>query len=173
MNSLRYLYAMKFETRDRMKKRKEAYTTPASILNGISDNNGWQKKLTQYSIFQHWRKIVDKDLAAHAGPLKIVQDVLWIEVENSAWMQQFQFAKLSLLQTLNEFLYETPLVDIRLVLKDDRPKAKTDDSAGVRFEAPQPEDIAAFEDQAATIGDAECRDALVRFWYLCHACKRD
>ncbi len=163
---------MRFDTRDRMKKRKEAYTTPASILDGISGSNGWQKKLTQYSIFQHWRKIVDKEIADHAAPLKIVQDVLWVEVENSAWMQQFQFAKLTLLHSLNEFLYETPLVDIRMVLKEERPTAKATE-AGVRFEAPRPDEIAAFEDQAATIDDPECRDALVRFWYLCHACKRD
>lgn len=155
-----------------MKKRKETYKTPASILNDITGNNGWQRKLAQHSIFQHWRKIVDKEIADHAGPLKIVQNVLWVEVENSAWMQQFQFQKLSLLQSLNEFLYETPLADIRLVLKEERPEVK-ENTPGVRFEAPKPEDIAAFEDQAATISDQESRDALVRFWYLCHACKRE
>lgn len=144
----------------------------AAVLPGLSRDNGWQRKLKLHSVFDHWTVIVDEDVAKHAEPLKIVQNVLWVEVENSAWIQQLQYQKLIILDALNEFLQDVQLEDIRLVIKDER-KVEKHEGPSVRFVSPPADEIAAFEDQAATIKDEDAREALVRFWYLCHACKRD
>ncbi len=142
------------------------------VLPVISKDFGWKKKLEQYSLFDKWQKIVDAEVFEHATPLKISQNVLWVEVENSAWIQQLQFQKLSILQAVNEFLPGNQLDDIRLVVKDNR-KQQEKKEATVQFIPPPPEAVKAFEDQAATIQDEKSREALIRFWYLCHACIRE
>ena len=153
-------------------KKKKGAVLLASVLPGVAKEFGWDMRLKQHSIFDHWHEIVDREVHEHATPLKISRNVLWLEVENSAWIQQLQYQKLLILDALNEFIPQTPLDDIRLVVKDQtEPKKKKE--MVVRFEAPPSSEIAAFEDMIATISDEKSREALMRFWYLSHACKRD
>ncbi len=150
---------------------KDGARSLSELLPEFARENGWQKNLEQHSLFIHWNKIVDHDVAAFASPLKIVQNVLWIEVENSAWMQQFQYQKIEILQACNEFLSDDPLSDIRLVLRSEQQK-KQEHTPAVKFIPPPEEDIQEFEKIAAAIKDEDSRKALVQFWYLCHACNR-
>ncbi len=143
----------------------------ANILPKLAEDNGWQKMLKQYALFSQWSSIVGEDVAEHATPLKIMQNVLWLEVENSVWMQQLQYQKILILQTCNEFLPESPFSDIRLVLKDKR-QNEQNHNQGVKFIVPSENEIKAFERIAATIKDKDCREALMQFWYLSHVCNR-
>jgi predicted nucleic acid-binding Zn ribbon protein len=144
----------------------------AAILPGVMRDRGWQAQIEQHSIFPNWSKVVDETTAAHAEPLKIVKGTLWVEVENSAWMQQFQFQKLFLLETINNFLKNATITDIRFVLPKAEKKMKKDEQK-VRFAAPPADDVKHFEEQASFIEDEATREALIRFWYLSKACVRD
>ncbi len=143
----------------------------ANILPKLAEDNGWQKMLKQYALFSQWSSIVGEDVAEHATPLKTMKNVLWLEVENSVWMQQLQYQKILILQACNEFLPESPFSDIRLVLKDKRQNEQSH-YGSVKFIAPSENEIEAFERIAATIKDKDCREALMQFWYLCNACER-
>jgi len=141
------------------------------IMTHLSKNKGWEYKLMQCALFDNWQKIVPDEIHNHAVPLKITNNVLWLEVENSIWIQQLQFAKLTLLDTVNEFLHHSPITDIRFVLGDKKKEQK--ETSTVKFVAPAQEKIEAFEEQISFIQDTAIRDALMRFWYLCNGCKRD
>ena len=156
-------------TRD---SKKDTRQSVSSLLPGIIRDRGWEKQMDLYSIFPRWKDIVSHDAAVHAEPLKIVKEVLWLEVENSAWLQQLQFQKIMLLESLNGFLQKSKLRDIRFVLQhtEDREKGK---ETAISFRPPPPEKIEEFEKQVAFIRDDKIRESLIRLWYLSQACVRE
>ena len=144
----------------------------AEVLPTISRDNGWEMQLDLHSIFPNWEKLVGEEIAEHAQPLKIERGVLWIEVDNSSWLQQIQYEKLGLLDNLNNFLQLTTLKDIKMILpKGEWRKAKPPPK--VTFVRPSAKKIAEFQRQVECIADEKCREALMQFWYLAEACKRD
>jgi len=157
---------MRDDVRENMQKKM------ASILPGVLRDRGWKDQMELHSIFLQWAKVVDETVSGHAQPLKIVKGTLWVEVENSAWLQQLQFQKVSLLRSINDYFQEKKIRDIRFVLpqlcgQEPRREHK------VRFEAPPPEELKRFEEQAGFIEDEATRNALIRFWYLAKACIRE
>jgi hypothetical protein len=146
------------------------------LLPGLVQDKGWEKQLDLHSIFPRWREIVGEEMNENAQPLKIERGVLWLEVTNSSWLQQYQYEKLELLDTLNRFLRLSRLNDIKMVL----PKGKTgmagasdeESISSIKFVRPSEEKIAAFQRQVECIADEKCREALMQFWYLAEACKR-
>ncbi|MBW6521257.1 MAG: DUF721 domain-containing protein [Desulfoarculaceae bacterium] len=143
----------------------------STLLGGIARGHGWQQQLDRHSLFLHWDKLVDKNTRTHAQPLKIVGKVLWLEVANSAWMQQLQFQKITLLDTLNKTLRLSQLEDIRFTLID-REKTEELNKQSVHFIQPSPTAQDAFEQQIAGIEDAGIRDSLMNLWYLSHSCRK-
>ncbi len=145
----------------------------SQLLPNLMQDKGWEIQLDLHSIFPRWKEIVGDEMNEHAQPLKIERGVLWLEVENSSWLQQYQYEKLELLDTLNSCFRLSKLYDIRMVL----PKGKTGKVdkkplSSVEFVRPSEEKIAAFQRQIEGIADEKCREALMQFWYLAQACKR-
>ncbi|EKD37120.1 MAG: hypothetical protein ACD_75C01247G0001 [uncultured bacterium] len=146
----------------------------AGVLPSILRDNGWEKQLDLHSIFPNWQKLAGKEFNEHARPLKIERGVLWLEVDNSSWLQQFQYEKLDLLESLNRFLRLSTLTDIKMVLPKDEVRQKAPKPPPkVSFVRPSAEKVAAFQRQVECIADEKCRDALMQFWYLAEACKRE
>ena len=98
-----------------MRKRTYQYGDQSlqATFAGIIRDKDWETKFDQHRVFLVWSEIVDSETGAHARPLKIVNDVLWVEVDNSAWVQQLQFKKLELLDLLNHHLRVSYFTDIR------------------------------------------------------------
>ncbi|KJR99547.1 MAG: hypothetical protein VR65_16370 [Desulfobulbaceae bacterium BRH_c16a] len=146
----------------------------AGVLPRLLRDNGWEKQIDLHSIFPNWRKLVGDEICEHAQPLKIERGVLWIEVENSSWLQQFQYEKLDLLDNLNRFLKLSTLNDIKMVLpKGETWKKVEKPLKKVSFVRPTAEKVTAFQQQVECIADEKCREALMQFWYLAEACKRE
>ena len=154
--------------RDTSPKNLQSLST---LLGGIARGQGWQQQLDRHSLFLHWDTLVDKSISTHAQPLKIIGNVLWLEVANSAWMQQLQFQKIPLLEILNNTLRLSQLEDIRFTLID-RQKAEAQNKQTVRFVQPSPTAREAFETQIGGIEDATIRESLMSLWYLSHSCRR-
>ncbi len=144
----------------------------AGLLAGITNSQGWRQQLDTHSLFLHWESIVDPTINTHARPLKIVGNVLWLEITNSAWMQQLQFQKIQLLETVNKTLRLSHLTDIRFILASDRP-SENQARPTVRFTQPSPAAQDSFQQQLAGIEDEKIRDSLMSLWYLSHSCQRN
>ncbi|TKB23997.1 DUF721 domain-containing protein [Desulfopila sp. IMCC35006] len=146
------------------------------VLPSLLQDKGWEMQLDLHSIFPRWQELVGEEVSMHAQPLKIERDVLWLEVENSSWLQQLQYQKLELLDTLNSCFRLSHLKDIKMVLpkgssgKTGNPDKKS--TSRIEFIKPSEEKVAAFQRQVACIADEQCREALMQFWYLAQACKR-
>jgi hypothetical protein len=157
-----------------VKKKKAAELSGA--FSGIIRDKGWQTKFDQHRVFPAWQELVDRETGTFARPLKIVKDILWIEVDNSAWMQQLQYQKHFLLENLNNFLENSTLKDIRFVVQEKPHEATGEvrpEKSTVRFVPPPEDQVAAFKAQAGCIEDESVRESLMRLWYLAQACRKD
>ena len=142
----------------------------STLLARITNEQGWRQQLDTHSLFLHWDKLVDKTTSTHVRPLKIVGNVLWLEVANSAWMQQLQFQKIQLLELVNKSLRLSRLEDIRFTLSDNKPEARSKPT--VHFIQPNPAAQDSFQKQIAGIEDEKIREALMSLWYQSHSCQR-
>ena len=61
-------------------------------------------------------EIVGEPVSIHSQPCSIRNQILFIEVSHSTWMQQLQFLKPTLLEKINHFLGEPLIQDIRFRL---------------------------------------------------------
>ena len=142
----------------------------STLLSRITNEQGWRQQLDTHSLFLHWDKLVDKTISVHARPLKIVGNVLWLEVANSAWMQQLQFQKIQLLEIVNKSLRLSRLEDIRFTLSDNKPETRSKPT--VHFIQPSLAAQDSFQKQIAGIEDEKIREALMSLWYQSHSCQR-
>jgi hypothetical protein len=155
--------------------KKQRHGDLAQVLPDLVRAKGWEVRLEQYTLLGRWRELVDEDLAAFARPCRIDKGVLWLEVENSSWLQQFQYQTEELLATLNGCLHHSTLKGIRMVLPTAEVVEEIPGSspAGLRFIKPDEAEVATFRRQVEGIADEQCREALVRLWYLSRACRRE
>ena len=128
--------------------------------------------MDMHSFFPVWEKVVSENAAACSRPLKIVKDVLWLEVENSTWMQQLLFEKMQILDDINATLKLSRIRDIKFVLPQDGNPPKGEETGEISFVPPDPEAVRRFEEQVSVIEDDASREALMRLWYLSKACRR-
>lgn len=145
----------------------------SDILPGLIHQKGWKVQLEQYDIFRKWNELAGEEVAGCSKPLKIDKNILWVEVENSAWLQQLQYQKHWLLEELNAFLTLSRLSDIRLVLDTGKKGKEKKSDVKIKFVPPPAEEFESFKSKTAWIEDEQSREALRNFWYLYHACKRD
>ncbi len=143
----------------------------STLLSRITNEQGWRQQLDTHSLFLHWDKLVDKTTSTHARPLKIVNNVLWLEIANSAWMQQLQFQKVQLLEIVNNSLRLSRLEDIRFVLTNSDQTVERNKQT-VHFIQPSPAAQESFQKQIAGIEDEEIRESLMSLWYQSHSCQR-
>ncbi len=140
---------------------------------GLIRDKDWETKFDQHRVFLSWSELVDPETRAHARPLKIVNDVLWVEVDNSAWLQQLQFKKLELLDLLNDHLRIAYFTDIKFTVGDSVPTREPEQRPAPRLVPPSSEEIAKFEKQIEFIEDERIREAMTRLWYVSQAVRRD
>lgn len=154
-----------------MKKDKDTLQGLGNLLPQLSKQKGWQEQLDLHSIFRRWDRLLESEIAEHCQPLKIVRKELWVEVENFAWLQQFQYQSVLILETLNKSLHISKLKGLRFFVAE-KPFEKEKEEEPLRYVPPPAEEVAAFEKQVSSIVDEDSREALLRFWYLSKACKR-
>ncbi len=156
-----------------MNKHNKTLMRLEDLLPTLSKHRGWAEQLDLHSIFLNWHDLLDADVAEHCQPLKIVGKILWVEAENSAWLQQLQFQSAHLMDTFNDSLRISKLKGVRFcMMTEDRVAVKKQEQV-LSYVQPSSKEIKDFEYQAAGISDKDAREALVRFWYLSQACRKE
>lgn len=79
------------------------------IKDEIKNNTSLKKEL----ISAHWKDIVGEALYKKSSIDRIKYRILFINVENSVWMQQMQFYKKTIISKINEFLNGKYVKDIK------------------------------------------------------------
>ncbi len=152
--------------------KKDSKPELSEAFSSLIKEKGWERKFDQHRIFPVWEELVDADTAKHSRPLKVVKDVLWVEAENSAWVQQLQFQKIYLLETLNAYLLNSTFSNIRFVVQEKPLPPVQKKSTSITFVSPPAAEVEQFRQQISFIEDEETRESLLRLWYLSRACRR-
>ena len=65
---------------------------PLGRLTGkLAKDHGWQSKISEGTLFGLWPSIVGEDIAAHAEPTHLAEDVLHVRAESTAWATQLRY----------------------------------------------------------------------------------
>ena len=150
-----------------MVRSKEKGLSPVSAnLRRIFSQQKWQGQWELFVLARKWSEVVGQDVADQTEPAFIGNNVLWIHVRSSVWMQHIQTLKPRLLDQVRRFLPKAEIVDLRWILQPaDR---HFEEGADQRTEDRilDPARQKAFEDMAAIVQDKGCRDALCRLWRM-------
>ncbi len=158
-----------------MTKRGGDISALGEVLSGYAKRRNWQRQLGLNQVFLFWNEVLAPEITAHARPMVIRGDTLWLEVSDPVWGQQLQFETRAILQRLNGRLTalsgdeceNLQLRDIRFKLCHGpwRPTVKTEEV----LPSPGPVDAARqveFNQLTAGMADKEVRDTLRRLWLI-------
>ena len=75
-----------------------------TLLQSVFQQKNWKDRIGQHQVFLFWNTIVGSEISIRAQPDIIRDNILWVGVIDSVWMQQLQFEKHTLLQQINNEL---------------------------------------------------------------------
>ncbi|MFH0958008.1 MAG: DUF721 domain-containing protein [Pseudomonadota bacterium] len=88
-----------------MNRRGSFFPTPAGgILLKALKRMGLGSALARQSIVNQWPKIVDRVIAKRAKAERLVDDILYVVVDSSVWMNELSANKFTLLEKINATL---------------------------------------------------------------------
>jgi predicted nucleic acid-binding Zn ribbon protein len=81
------------------------------ILDCLQAQSRWQEQPFQ-RLLKCWPEVVGAAVAAHARPISIQRNILWVATSSAVWAQELSFGRQQILERLNARL-PSPLLDIR------------------------------------------------------------
>lgn len=111
-----------------------------------------------------WKDIVGERVASHTLPAWIRNDVLWVYVDGSAWMQELTFMKPKIQELVNEKLRSVTIVDIRWLQQPLEDKSTSIEKFPQPERVLDPQQEEKFSDMTKIIDDSGCQQALFNLW---------
>lgn len=116
---------MKRDRRPPMKQAERAGT----LLHQMLNQSDLGHQLSRHQAWLIWDKLVGKQIAMRARPLRLRKGILEVQVDHPVWMQQLQMLKPQILKRLAEMAPNAGIEDIFLrqtskSVKTTPPKAK-------------------------------------------------
>lgn len=74
----------------------------SGVLNELISDRDWDSGLAEGNLFVHWKKIVGEEIAQHAQPISILDNVLTIQSSSTAWATQLNLIAADLLATIQK-----------------------------------------------------------------------
>ncbi len=85
------------------------------VLGELARRRGWDDRLRDAAIHQHWEDIAGADLARRARPVRLHGGVLVVRAESAAWAGQLRYLVGDLQRRANEVLGERRVERVRIV----------------------------------------------------------
>ncbi len=145
-------------------RKKGDLSSLENTLSEVYSNKKWINQWRLFRLSKDWPAIVGKEVAQLTTPAFFRNDVLWIFVQDSAWMQHMQYIKLDLLERINLVLTEQPVKDLRWQLQPvtlPSPERFVPEPHAV-----DPEKERSFRSMTEGVSNKECREALQRLWHI-------
>lgn len=75
---------------------------------------GFGQRMREAGALGRWDVCVGEGIAKHARPIRVMERILWVEVDHPAWKTELLFRKRQILERLNQQAAadEAPLADI-------------------------------------------------------------
>jgi len=88
--------------------------TLGALATGIAKQRGWQPHIGQGRLFGMWESIVGSDIAAHAKPTELRDNVLHIQAESTAWATQLRYVQSSVLAKIAAAVGDGVVTSVRI-----------------------------------------------------------
>lgn len=148
--------------KERRHDRRDDLIPLKEVLSSVYESKQWTRQWRLFLLVRDWPAIVGEQVAALTAPAFFRRDVLWIHVQDSAWMQHLQYVKIDLLERINAALDDQPANDLRWLQQP-----FTAPEASRSAPEPRPIDPARerlFIEMSNSIPNLECRKALLGLW---------
>jgi hypothetical protein len=86
----------------------------STLVTTLLEKNGMQTQIQRYRAWLCWDDVVGPQIAQHARPLRLRDELLEVRVDQAAWMQQLQLLKPMIIKKLNERLGADTIRDLFL-----------------------------------------------------------
>jgi hypothetical protein len=131
------------------------------LLHGL----GLDERLHQYKALIIWNDVVGPQIAARTRPVRIRENILEINVDQPAWMQQLQLMKPKILSRLNAELGEATIKDLYLKhgKVDGHPDKPVEPPPAWRMVKLDDKEKKQVEDLLSAVKDTELRDEMEKF----------
>ncbi len=100
--------------------RKKGFKSVGELMGGALEGLGVGNMVEEKRMIEEWERVVGEKVAGRSRARKIVRGVLFVEVENSVWMQEIRFQKDRIIDRIRGMFPEVKVEDIRLELKRER-----------------------------------------------------
>lgn len=91
-----------------------AFESIQAVLNNVSKGSALALKLSESRLQHEWEGLVGQTIAKHSYPESIRYKKLYLVADNSIWLQQLVFLKISILEAIHSILPELEITDIIL-----------------------------------------------------------
>ena len=94
------------------------FDTPVigSLFDSYFKSIGQLERYKQEYAKSNWSSIVGEKIARHTQPVSVDRGTLFVEVDNSAWLNELQFMKRDMITQLCHFLGGMYIKDINFVI---------------------------------------------------------
>ena len=152
---------MKRLRRRKMKDPVLAGDLVDKLLHGL----GLDERLHQYKALIVWNDVVGPQIAARTRPIRIRDNILEVNVDQPAWMQQLQLMKPKILARLNAELGKTTIKDLYLKhgkvnVHPDKPVEPPPAWRMVQLDSNEKQQV---QDLLSAVQDTELKDEMEKF----------
>jgi predicted nucleic acid-binding Zn ribbon protein len=92
---------------------QKRFARVGDILPTVLRSFGLDRRLKEQEILAIWPRVVGEEIAARTQPVKIERGVLYVRVDQSAWMQELHFMEREIIKKLKESAPDIELERIR------------------------------------------------------------
>jgi predicted nucleic acid-binding Zn ribbon protein len=92
---------------------QKRFARVGDLLPTVLKSIGLGQRLKEQEVLGIWAQVVGEEIAARTQPLRVERGVLYVRVDQSAWLQELHFMEKEILRKLKEKAPDVELVRIR------------------------------------------------------------
>ncbi|MGW0038110.1 DUF721 family protein [Gordonia sp. NPDC003376] len=84
------------------------------LIGGIARERGWEPQIAEGTLFGMWEQIVGSDIASHAKPTALRDNVLAVQAESTAWATQLRYVQSQILAKIAAAVGDGMVTSLRI-----------------------------------------------------------
>jgi len=85
------------------------------VLTNLIDERDWKTGVAEGTLFTQWASIVGDDIAQHASPVSINENVLMIQTTSTAWATQLSLVNNEILKTIQNNPFGATIESVSII----------------------------------------------------------
>ena len=87
----------------------------SDVLTNLVEERDWKTGVAEGTLFTQWSTIVGADIAQHASPVSINENVITIQTTSTAWATQLTIAQNEILKTIQNNPFGATIESISII----------------------------------------------------------